>query len=71
MARFLNEWLRLARLHIDPNFQNASKYFKHWLKTFTDFLERIVATPRHKEFAAPNTLEVSCAYVSCEVGYTS
>ena len=67
MATFLNEWLKSARLDIDPNSQNALIYFKHWLKTFANFLERILAAPRHEGVAAPNKLEVLWAYVSCKV----
>ena len=71
MATFLNKWLKLAEFDIDPNSQNTSstlsKYFKHWLKTLTDFLKRIWAASRHEGFAAPNWLEVLCAYVSGEV----
>ena len=42
MTTFLNEWLKQARLEIDPNSQNASKYFKHWL--MYTFREPIMGT---------------------------
>ena len=60
-----------ARLVIDPNSQNTSKYFKHWSKTSTHrFLRKDIGYWPHyvnEGFAAPNNLEVLCAYVSCEV----
>ena len=61
MATLLHKWLKTARLDIDPNYPNASKHFKHWLKTFTHFVAKIMAAPQPKGVADPNKLEILCS----------
>jgi len=46
MLTSLNELLKPARLDIDPNSAKATKHFKHWLKTFTDLIARVLAESR-------------------------
>ena len=61
VATLLHEWLKLVRLDIDPNVPKASKYFKHWLETFTNFIARILAGPRPDGVVDPNKLEILCS----------
>lgn len=67
MATSYSDWLKPARLDIDPSSAKATKHFKHWLKTFTDFVTRILAIPRAEGVAEPNKLEILCAFVSADV----
>ena len=67
MAALLNDWLKPARLVVDPNSPKATKHFKHWFKTFSDLVARILAAPRAEGVAEPNKLEILCAYVSADV----
>ena len=66
MAASLNDWLKPARLDVDPNSPKATKHFKHWFKTFSDLVAKILAAPR-PGVAEPNKLEILCAYVSADV----
>ena len=67
MAASLNDWLKPARLDFDPNSPKATKHFKHWFETFSDFVARVLAATRAKGVPEPNKLEILCAYVNADV----
>ena len=62
-----SEWMKPSKLDVDPNSAKATKHFKHWLKTFTNFVTRCLAAPRADGVPEPNKLEILCAYISADV----
>ena len=67
MAASLNELFKPAKFNADPNSSAAGKEFKHWLKTFDNFIESVVAQAEAAHVHAPNKLKVLCAHVSANV----
>ena len=62
-----SEWMKPSKLNVDPNSAKATKHFKHWLKTFTNFVTRCLAAPQADGVPKPNKLEILRAYISAEV----
>ena len=58
-----------ARFDADPNSQKGAKQLKHWLKVFTDFLQRCDRTNEEEgqETRVTNHLQLLFAYVSADV----
>ena len=62
-----NQLFKPAKLTADLNSLMAGKEFKHWLKTFDNFIESSVAQAKAAHVHAPNKLKLLCAYVSANV----
>ena len=62
-----SEWMKSSKLDVDPNSAKATKHFKYWLKTFTNFVTRCLAAPRADGVPEPDKLEILCAYISADV----
>ena len=58
----MDKLLRPERLDLLPNSENAAKHWRHWLKTFENFLPEL--EPDHANL---NKLRVLTNYVSSEV----
>ena len=56
-----------ARFDADPNSLKGAKQQKHWLKVFTDFLQRCDGTNEEQETRATKHLQLLFAYVSADV----
>ena len=63
----LNDLLKPFRFETDPNSPKGAKHLRHWLKIFTEFLERCEAAAGAEEARAPNRLQLLYAYVSADV----
>ena len=59
--------MKQSKLDVDPNSAKATKHFKHWLKTFTNFVTRCLAASLADGVPEPNKLEILCAYISADV----
>ena len=66
-AASFSEWMKPSKLDVDPNSAKATKHFKHWLKTFTNFVTRCLAAFRADSVPEPSKLEILCAYISADV----
>ena len=66
-AALSSELMKPSKLDVDPNSAKATKHFKHWLKTFTNFVTRCLAAPRADGVPEPDKLEILCAYISADV----
>ena len=49
-----SEILKPSRFDVDPNDPEATKLFKHWLKTLENFLESAATYGRAQEIEKPN-----------------
>ena len=62
-----SEWMKPSKLDVGPNSAKATKHFKLWLKTFTNFVTRCLAAPWTDGVPEPNKLEILCAYVTADL----
>ena len=67
MAASFNKLFKPAKFNADPNSSAAGKEFKHWLKTFDNFIESVVAQSEAAHVHMPNKLKVLCVHVSANV----
>ena len=66
-ASGFREILKSSLFDVNPNAPEATKLFKHWLKTLENFLESAAIYGTAQKIEEPNRCKVLCAYVGASV----